>query len=71
MNIEALLNLWNTDDFPACPEGMELARTFLIGCGQGVTLLGTEDPSDRITEITEAYATMVDHAGLCDDCKGV
>lgn len=54
---------------PACEEGMELARAFLISAGEGVNRLGVEEPADRISEITAAYMEMVNHGIDCDNCK--
>jgi hypothetical protein len=51
MDHNKLSALWNTDDFPACPEGMMLAQAYLISCGEGVNRLGTEDPLDRMNDI--------------------
>jgi hypothetical protein len=71
MDKDALLNLWNLEDLPACPAGMALAKTFLIACGQGVNRLGTEEPDDRLLDITACYMDLVEHAGDCDDCKEI
>jgi hypothetical protein len=50
---------------------MELAKTFLESCGQGVDRLGIEEPADRITEITASYTTMVEHGSGCENCNEV
>jgi hypothetical protein len=71
MDHQNLLNLWKLEDMPACEEGMELARMFLITAGEGVDKLGTEEPADRITEINAAYMAMVNHGIGCDNCKEV
>jgi hypothetical protein len=71
MDDKALLALWKTDDMPACPEGMMLARAFLISCGEGVNRLGTEEPSDRITDMTACYMALVEHDDGCDNCHEV
>jgi hypothetical protein len=48
---------------------MELAEAFLESCGAGGALLGTEEPADRITQITASYAAMVEHGSGCDKCN--
>jgi hypothetical protein len=49
------------EEMPACDEGMRLAQAFLISCGEGVNRLGTEEPSDRITDLTACYMALVEH----------
>jgi hypothetical protein len=71
MDHQALLNLWELEDMPACEKGMHFARAFLVAAGDGVNKLGTEEPADRITEITAAYMKMVNHGIDCDNCKEV
>lgn len=71
MDNNALLALWNIEDMPACPEGMMLARAFLISCGEGVNRLGTEEPADRITDLTACYIALVEHGKDCDNCNEV
>jgi hypothetical protein len=66
---KAFLDLWNLVDMPACDAGMELATRFLERCGEGVDRLGTEEPSDRITEMNAAYMELVTHGVDCDECK--
>jgi hypothetical protein len=68
---KVLMALWNMEDMPACGAGMEFATKFLETCGEGVDRLGVEEPSDRITEITTAYLTLVEHGMNCDDCNEV
>ena len=58
---QSVLALWSTEDMPACAEGMMLAQAFLIRCGEGVNRLGTEEPSDRITDLTACYMALVEH----------
>ncbi|MBB5058102.1 hypothetical protein HDF16_002808 [Granulicella aggregans] len=69
MHREALLKLWNMDEIPACDKGMELAQAFLISAGEAVYRLGTEEPGDRLTELTAAYMAMAEHYGGCDNCN--
>jgi hypothetical protein len=71
MTSEALLALWELENMPACEVGMQLAKTFLESCGEGVNRLGFEEPADRITEITTAYRALTEHSGDCDDCNEV
>jgi hypothetical protein len=71
MNNKALPALWSAEDMPACPEGMTLAQAFLISCGEGVNRIGTEEPSDRITDLTTCYMALVEHGVGCDDCNEV
>jgi hypothetical protein len=59
------------DDMPTCPERMMLAKAILISCGNGVKLLGTEEPSDRITDMTACYMALVEHGDKCDNCDEV
>jgi hypothetical protein len=68
---KALLALWKLEDMPACEEGMRLAQLFLESCGEGVNKLGTEEPSDRITDMTACYMALVEHGEGCDDCDEV
>ena len=68
---KGLLDLWNVVDMPACDVGMELATKFLESCGEGVDRLGVEEPSDRITEMSAAYMTLVEHGADCDYCTEV
>ena len=70
MNGEALLKLWNMDEIPACDKGMELAQAFLISAGDAVYRLGTEEPGDRLTELTAANTAMAEHYDECDNCNG-
>lgn len=70
MNREALLKLWNMDEIPACDRGMELAQAFLVSAGDAFFRLGTEEPGDRLNELTEAYTTLAEHYGRCDNCNG-
>jgi hypothetical protein len=71
MDHNKLLALWNTDDYPACTEGMKLAQAYLISCGEGVNRLGTEEPSDRISDLTACYMALVEHGEYCDNCNEV
>lgn len=71
MDKEAFLNLWSTEELPACEAGMELARTFVVTAAEGVDKLGTEEPEDRLAQITQAYMTMVNHGIDCDNCNEV
>ena len=67
MDRNALLALWKLEDMPACDDGMMLAQVFLESCGEGVNKLGTEDPSDRISDMTNCYMAMVEHGMDCDN----
>jgi hypothetical protein len=40
---EAFLSLWKLDELPACDEGMELARRFLLRAGEAVDKLDQTD----------------------------
>jgi len=71
MDHKKLLALWNTDDFPACPQGMMLAQTYLISCGEAVNRLGTEEPSDRLNDIQACHMALVEHGASCDSCNEV
>jgi hypothetical protein len=71
MDHNKLLALWSTDDFPACDEGMMLAQAYLISCGEAVNRLGTEEPSDRISDIQACYMALVEHGEGCDSCNEV
>jgi hypothetical protein len=71
MDNKALLALWNTEDMPACPEGMMQAQAFLISCGEAVNRLGTEEPKDRITDLTACYMALVEHGEGCENCNEV
>jgi hypothetical protein len=55
MNNNALLALWSPEEMPACSEGG----------------LGTEDPSDRISDMNACYMAMVEHGIDCDSCNEV
>ncbi|WP_157468280.1 hypothetical protein [Edaphobacter aggregans] len=33
---QAFLSLWKLDELPACDEGMELARRFLLRAGESI-----------------------------------
>jgi hypothetical protein len=52
-------------------KGMMLAQAFLISCGEGENRLGTEEPSDRIADLTACYMALVEHGEGCDDCNEV
>jgi hypothetical protein len=69
MNHKKLLDLWETDEMPACEEGMRLAQAFLVAAGEGVDRLGVEAPEDRLTELNAAYMALVEHGNGCDDCN--
>jgi hypothetical protein len=69
MNREILLKLWNMDEIPACDKGMELAQAFLVSAGEAVYRLGTEEPGDRIIELTAAYTAMTEHFSGCENCN--
>lgn len=69
MEMKTLLGLFQLDEIPACEKGMELAKTYLEVCLDGVNRYGVEEPSDRLTEITAAYQVFVDHGADCDDCN--
>jgi hypothetical protein len=71
MDHNQLLARWNTDDFPACPEGMMLAQAYLISCGEGVARLGTEEPLGRLNDIKTCYMALVEHGEDCDNCNEV
>lgn len=57
MDHNELLDLWNTDDFPACEEGMILAQAFLISYGEGVNLLGIEKPVETMQTLLTVFTT--------------
>jgi hypothetical protein len=39
--------------------------------GEWVNRLGTEQPSDRITDLTACYMALVEHGEGCDNCNEV
>ena len=51
--------------------GDDAGAGFLISCGEGVNRLGTEEPSDRITDLTACYMALVEHGEGCDNCNEV
>jgi hypothetical protein len=69
MDNKALLALWKLDEMPACKEGMMLAQAFLISCGEGVNRLGTEEPADRITDLTACYMALVEHGSFTTEAS--
>jgi hypothetical protein len=56
---------------PACEEEMMLAKVYLESCGERVNKPGTEEPADRITDITDRYRAMLEHGIDCDGCNEV
>jgi hypothetical protein len=52
---KALLKLWSLEEMPACDEGMELARSFLVSAGEAVSRVQNEDPEHLRMEVT--YST--------------
>jgi hypothetical protein len=54
-----------------CEDGMMLAQAFVVSCRAGVDALGSEEPSDRLADITACYMALVEHDNRCDDCHKV
>jgi hypothetical protein len=71
MDHNKLLALWNTDDFPACEEGMMRAQVYLISCGEGVNRLGTEEPLDGLNDIQACYMALTEHGENCESSNEV
>lgn len=69
IDYEALLDLWDVRDIPACDEGMRLARSFLITCGEAVNWHGEENPVTRLAAIKADYLAMVEHKRRCEKCN--
>ena len=61
----ALLALWQLEDLPMCDKGMELARNFLVACGDAVSNLGLETGS---SQFMSRWSIVSDHASSCPNC---
>jgi hypothetical protein len=51
--------------------GEDLRSDFPDQLWRGVNRLGTEEPSDRITDLTACYMALVEHGEGCDNCNVV
>jgi hypothetical protein len=65
----ALLNLWRLEDIPACDEGMQLARSFLISAGEAVSMVDIHDPEHLRMEFNVQYDAFVRHCAECPKCN--
>ena len=68
---QKLLSLWELEDIPACDNGMRLAESFLLNCGEAVDRLGEEEPDDCLAQIRATYMAFVEHGDGCDKCNEV
>jgi hypothetical protein len=58
-------------EYPACDEGMELARRFLEAAGECVSTLGQGRTSTSRSDLLWSYNAMVNHSDRCDKCNEV
>ena len=68
---EAFLALWKMDELPACDEGMELARRFLIRAGEAVDKLDEADVISTRNALIRAHKELVAHRSACPNCNEV
>ena len=68
---EALLSFWDIENMPACDEGMELARRFLVVAGECVNTLGHGRTSTSRNDLLWTYNAMVNHSDKCAKCNEV
>jgi hypothetical protein len=66
---KALLNLWSLEEMPACDEGMELARSFLVSAGEAVSRVQNEDPEHLRMEVNVQYDAFIRHCAECPKCN--
>jgi hypothetical protein len=71
INTKALLSLWKVDQIPACDEGMELAREFLIACVRGVDRISVEDTLALRSDFIFRYSRFALHRETCPKCNEV
>jgi hypothetical protein len=67
----ALLNLWNLEELPACDEGMEHARAFLTSAGEAVSGIESHDPRLLIRRFVVLFRIYVAHNVTCPKCNEV
>jgi len=68
---EAFLALWKLDELPACDEGMELARRFLVWAGEAVDKLDFDAVIAIRNGLIRAHKELVAHRAECPNCNEV
>lgn len=69
MRTEALLELWNLEDIPACDEGMELAKSFLVSCGEAVEKADAVDTITLRSQFDFRFNRYAAHRAICPKCN--
>ena len=68
---EAFLALWKLDELPACEEGMDLARRFLLRAGEAVDKLDQTDVIATRNALIRAHKELTAHRAECPLCNEV
>ena len=68
---DAFLALWKLDQLPACDEGMELARRFLLRAGEAVDQLDLDTVIATRNGLIRAHKELVAHRAECPNCNEV
>jgi len=68
---QAFLSLWKLDELPACDEGMELARRFLLRAGEAVDKLDQSEVIATRNALIRAHKELTAHRSECPKCNEV
>jgi hypothetical protein len=71
MDTNALLDLWKTDEFPACDEGMILPKEYLASCGNAVAWVRIDKSITLPAEFNFRFSRYVAHCAKCEKCHEV
>jgi hypothetical protein len=71
MKLATLMTLWDRHHIPACDEGMELARLFLISCGNAVDRVDVDELSGIRSEFNFRFSRYATHRATCKKCNEV
>jgi hypothetical protein len=68
---QAFLSLWKLDELPACDEGMDLARRFLLRAGEAVDKLDQSEVIATRNALIRAHKELTAHRSECPKCNEV
>lgn len=68
---DAFLASWKLDELPACDDGMELARRFLLRAGEAVDKLDQDSVIATRNALIRAHKELVEHRADRPNCNEV
>lgn len=69
MDTNALLDLWKTDEIPACDVGMILAKEYLTSCVNAVEWGSIAPTTTLRAEFNFRFSRYIAHCEKCEKCE--